>query len=44
MWYGVVLTIGVELCLFIPYLFIRAWKENKEEEQRIYFIDEDIYI
>lgn len=44
MWYGVVLTIGVELCLFVTYLFVRAKKEIKEEEQRIYFIDEDLYI
>jgi hypothetical protein len=44
MWYGVALTLGIEFCLFIAYIFIRAKKELKEEEQRIYFYEEDLYI
>jgi len=42
---GILITLGVELGLFITYLVIRAIKETKEEEQgRTYFIDEDLYI
>jgi hypothetical protein len=42
---GIVLTLGVELCLFVTYIVIRAIKENKEEERdRIYWFDEDLYI
>jgi hypothetical protein len=45
MWYGIVLTICIELCLFVTYIVIRARKEIKEEEQgKTYFIDEDLYI
>lgn len=31
MWYGILITIGVELCLFITYIYVRAKKELKEE-------------
>jgi len=41
---GIVLTIGVELCVFVAYLVVRAIKETKEEQQRIYWFDEDLYI
>ncbi len=29
---GVLITIGVELCLFVAYIILRAKKELKEEE------------
>ena len=41
---GILITISCEIVLFIIYIFIRAIKENKEEEKRIYIINEDIYI
>jgi len=40
MWYGCVLTIGVELCVFITYLF---WKSKKQKEEETY-LEEHMYI
>jgi hypothetical protein len=34
---GVLITIGVELCLFITYLILRAKKELKEEETTLMY-------
>ena len=42
---GVLITLAIELGLFITYLVVRAIKETKEEERdRIYWFDEDLYI
>jgi hypothetical protein len=42
---GILLTVGIELCLFVTYLYFRAKKELKEEQEgKIYFIDEDLFI
>jgi hypothetical protein len=41
---GILLTVGIELCLFVTYLYFRAKKEIREEENKIYWFDEDLYI
>jgi hypothetical protein len=41
---GIVFTIGIELCVLVAYLVVRGIKETKEEKQRIYWFDEDLYI
>jgi hypothetical protein len=40
---GVLLVIGVELCLFVAYLIVRAKKELKEEKGPS-IIDEHFFI
>jgi len=39
---GILLTIGIELCLFVTYLYFRAKKELKEEGRPI--TDEHFFI
>ena len=41
---GVLITLACEFVLFIVYIIHRAKREIKEEEKRIYIINEDLYI
>jgi hypothetical protein len=42
---GILLTVGIELCLLVTYIYFRAKKEIREEQEgKIYSIDEDLFI